>query len=137
MATVHHHPFHYLLFDTESWIGGPVATILFYIESYSTFYSTLIFHDCPYLPTVRVYGHYTYTDFLRRDIGDLRREDCFGFTFGWAISWNQSKEKRRVDSVGNRVLRLLARKRTILELVFGDYNQGCVQSEISIGSGTS
>ena len=82
VATVHHHPFRYLLFDTESWIGGPVATILFYIESYSTFYSTLIFHDCPYLPIVRVYSHYTYTDFLCYNIGDLRREDCFGFTFG-------------------------------------------------------
>ena len=33
VATVHHHPFHYLLFDTESWIGGPVATLLLYIQS--------------------------------------------------------------------------------------------------------
>lgn len=45
-ATVHHHPFHYLSFETESWIGGPVATLLLYIESYSTSYSISTFYDC-------------------------------------------------------------------------------------------
>ncbi len=82
IATIYYYLFYYLLFNIESQISSSIITFLLYIKSYSTFYSILIFYNCLYLPIVRVYSYYTYTDFLCSNISNLHKKNYSSFTFG-------------------------------------------------------